>query len=307
MRYAGCDDYFSLYTQNPKVVNMLVLFNSLDLVEGRALVWKCRKVVENEDITLMDRIYVTDDNYVQLFRSYAEKHSWYYKYKDGQSYKTECMCPPNYDIEVNLKLEAELDTEWDKYPYVDTFTYCDNGVLSNRDNGCERTLDETDGGPNDEYDTVYSEWHDRDIPEDESVYSATLQDYILDDESVNVLVGKNWDNMPKDHDYIVRINGTYYHAETSCNYSEYEGEWILAEDSVWLEYIGDYVSPENTTYSEFEQSEILNDDSIYSEYHESYMLKSKCKNINGDWIHEDYEDEYLESIKEEEDAEVTFN
>lgn len=305
MRYDECQDYFNIYTENEDVVSMLVLFNSSNRVVGRALVWNCKIVNQDSDITLMDRIYVTDDNYVELFRNHAKRKEWYYKYKNSYSYKLEVMCPPNYDNYIDLKLEIKLNTDWEKYPYVDTFTYCSPGKLTNYTGN--KSLDCTDGGPDYSADTVYSEWLDDDIDEDDAVYSDTLESYLRTCDSCYVDVNGRNDYMPEDHDDITRINGEYYHAPTSCYWSRYEDQWLLQDDAVWIDSRNDYVSESNSIYSEFHQEDILVADAVSSDYHESYMLKSECVKIGNDWIHEDSEEEYLESIKEEEDAEVTIN
>ena len=305
MRYNSCEDYFDIYTENSDIVSLLVLFNIEGKVEGRALVWNCCNISKDEEIVLLDRIYTTNDSYCEFFTNHAKKNGWGYKFRNSSSCKEEIVCPPDYNMQF-LKLKVDLgNSQFDYYPYIDTFTHKENNVLTNYSTCFSIPLEYTEGGDTQEYN--YSDWFGEDIPVEDSVYSGYLNDYLWDNRSVEVKIGKNYDNLPDDHEDIVRINNKWYHTETSCDYSEYKGEWILKEEAIYLYYISDYATEDDICYSDFEDMHILVSDAVYSNYHNSEMIKFKCKLIENDWIHIDSVDEYLENIKEEEDAEAIIN
>jgi len=273
MRHEQCKPFMDIYAKNEEKVSLLVLFNNQDKVEGRALVWKCNKEEDKDEITLMDRIYVTNDNYVEYFRTYAKNKKWHYKWQQDASYKKEIICPPEY-TKKTMDLYVDLKTKFSSYPYLDTFTYMSEDRLRNNGNFEHRyELCSIGGEPriDEEEPTVFSEYYDEDIPEDDAVYSNYLSSWIWDDESCTVTINGRSDYMPTDHDEIYYVKGNYY--------------------------FKDYV-----IFSKWEDEYIPKEDSVFSNYHNSYMLERKCTFYNEDYIHRDYIDEYKESIEEKKEV-----
>lgn len=129
-------EFFDIYTNNPKVCSLLILFSNggtikdgkytASRIKGRALVWNT-----DQGDTFMDRIYTNHDSDVALFKQYAENQGWWYK--NRQSSDTEFTASngkTQKDPIYTIKLES---ADFNCYPYVDTMTYLnlDNSVISN--------------------------------------------------------------------------------------------------------------------------------------------------------------------------------
>ena len=98
MRYAEAQKFFGIYTSNPDSVKCLVLINPKNnKVRGRALIWHT-----DADEFFMDTIYLTNNEYRNLFNQYAEEHG----------YKTYTYSTVTLD-----------NVEFEHYPYMDTFKY----------------------------------------------------------------------------------------------------------------------------------------------------------------------------------------
>jgi hypothetical protein len=98
MRYAEAQKFFGIYTTNPDSVKCLVLINPKNnKVRGRALIWHT-----DADEFFMDTIYLTNNEYRNLFNQYAEEHG----------YKTYTNSTVTLD-----------NVEFEHYPYMDTFKY----------------------------------------------------------------------------------------------------------------------------------------------------------------------------------------
>jgi hypothetical protein len=124
MRYPSCQKFFSLYTENAPMVQMLIFTDNHDLLLGRALVWT------TDQGTLLDRVYGSE-LMVELFREYAAQQGWMYRFYNSYDYETQFV--ENGKV-VNKRLTIPLtrhDFSW--YPYVDTFKYYNRreGTLTN--------------------------------------------------------------------------------------------------------------------------------------------------------------------------------
>jgi hypothetical protein len=98
MRYAEAQKFLEIYTSNPDSVKCLVLINPKNnKVRGRALIWHT-----DADEFFMDTIYLTNNEYRNLFNQYAEEHG----------YKTYTYSTVTLD-----------KVEFEHYPYMDTFKY----------------------------------------------------------------------------------------------------------------------------------------------------------------------------------------
>lgn len=111
-----------------EALRILVLKRPDGLLLGRALVWQL------EDMTLMDRIYVVDDYMYQCFIAYAVRNKWWYK-KNYKSYmdKQSFIDSNGQEVERNLKIYTR--TNFETFPYIDTFSYGDGNSLNNYGDG----------------------------------------------------------------------------------------------------------------------------------------------------------------------------
>lgn len=142
MKYASCQEYLDIYCKNTDQINMLILKDSDGRIKGRAIVWvdvnlrleeweKKQKVV----VTLMDRIYSTEESVVEMFKIYAKKMGWVYKYRQQADDETPFVYNNklirNCKFFFYLKNVLDLDS---KFPFVDTlYRYStENGFISNK-------------------------------------------------------------------------------------------------------------------------------------------------------------------------------
>jgi hypothetical protein len=229
MRYTRCQEYLDIYVENPNQVQLLVYLNEEDKVLGRALLWVLNDE-KSEDIEgaeyFLDRIYGIDDSIKKLFQDHAETQGWAWRTKSG--YSDTKYITYKGEEHSGVKMSIELDKyDFNYYPYMDTFKELDNSeskLYNNDDEDRNWTLNHTDGTYEDN-NGVWSDYHDRRIPEEESVFSRPLDTYILRDTAVEVTLGRsrNCGWYPEDHNDIV--------------YDEFREEWINEDDSMWSEFL----------------------------------------------------------------------
>jgi hypothetical protein len=259
--------YFGLYTENPEVCKMLVLLEDDKLI-GRALVWKLdsikriRKDVEVAE-WFMDRQYTIKDSDVEKFRNYAKEKGWAYKsYNNHHSFSPVIFNGEEFNADMTVRVKSK---KYPKYPYMDTFRRFDkdSGMLYNNDDmGSEYEgqyiLNSTSGGYEEIQGGVWSEWHDRMIPEDEAIWSDWADSYLYRDDAVYVSIGSR------------RWRDSYYPAD--CDdivYDEWIDEYLHIDDTVYSEAYG---------YSLYDQNavevigEILGDGDI-DNYDNNYYHK----------------------------------
>jgi hypothetical protein len=288
---AKSEGVFEIYTKNPEVCQMLCLFdennNGETKLKARAIVWKVsrkleytgRKESELEFEFFMDRQYTIDDSLVEKMRNYATEKGWSFKTKNNSQ---SCENITFNGSEFNIKLEIQLKQvegtyRYKLYPYMDTFKRYNpfNGVLHNdedRDDHNEQYILEDTAGGFDEISTsstVYSEYYDCDVDEDESVYSDKLGDYLPRDRAVYIPIGstqcRGW--YPEDYDDIV--------------YDEYDDQYIHVDDAVYSDSYGYYILSDNaiSIVNKIEDDGDCNNNDYYvheddtSEYVNYYTLK----------------------------------
>jgi hypothetical protein len=235
---------FDIYTQNQDVCKMLILKED-DKIIGRALVWKLESIrslgkpVEGVEY-FMDRQYTIKESDVQKFRNYAKEQGWCYKsYNNHHSYSTVNIDGEDRNVGMTIKVK---DKDYNRYPYMDTFKRYDvnNGILHNddeqdSDHEGQYILEDTGGGYTEIEGGYYSEWYDRRIPEDESVWSEPLNDHLYADRAVQVERGGRrrigW--YPEDYDDVFydEDHDEYFHTDDSV-YSEIEGRMLYDETAV---------------------------------------------------------------------------
>jgi hypothetical protein len=244
---------FGIYTQNQDVCKMLILKED-DKIIGRALIWKLESIrslgkpVEGVEY-FMDRQYTIKESDVQKFRNYAKEQGWCYKsYNNHHSYSTVNIDGEDRNVGMTIKVK---DKDYNRYPYMDTFKRYDvnNGILHNDDeqdseHEGQYILEDTGGGYTEIEGGYYSEWYDRRIPEDESVWSEPLNDHLYADRAVQVERGGRrrigW--YPEDYDDVFYDidHDEYFHIDNSV-YSEIEGRSLYEETAVLVvvEIFGD--------------------------------------------------------------------
>ena len=263
---------FNIYTENPEMCQLLILLNEEDKLIGRALIWKLKSLNINksdEEVTFMDRQYSILESDVEKFRNYAKEKGWSYKcYNNHHSFGT-----INYkgeDKNVSMTIEVK-QKDYRRYPYMDTFRRYNHetGLLYNdddqdSDNEGQYILDDTGGGYSEVEGGVWSEWHDRMIPEDEAVYSDPYGDHLLRDYAVRVDVGSS------------RRRGWYHQDDDDIVYDEHSDEYLHVDDAVYSDIYGNWIWDEKSVKT---ITEIYNDgdidpfDAQYSYYRDSDIVK----------------------------------
>jgi hypothetical protein len=223
---------------------------------GRALVWQIG------DETLMDRVYVTKDSYYDLFLDYASDNGWVRKssYKSAGNKTTFVKNGDTYEKVYKIA----LPTEYERYPYIDTFQYGGDGWLTNINDGNEYEYSCTSGervyvnrpeyvcaitGEGmDEDDAVYIQrgrYRDEYIHRDHAVYCVTDCNYYYEHDSE-----------------IVEVNNRYYRTDDEDVCCDMDGDWVMREDCSWCEYLNEYVLEEYTIWSDFREDNLLLTDAV---------------------------------------------
>ena len=133
--------YFEIYTANPDVCSLLILYSDngrlvdgrykSDTIKGRALVWKL-----DDGKTFMDRIYYTTDSLVELFKNYAEQKGWFYKTRQNSDTE-DCDISDGKSTISEPEMSVTLENiDFGDAPYVDTLCYInyDSKKISNNSN-----------------------------------------------------------------------------------------------------------------------------------------------------------------------------
>lgn len=225
MSSAEAQNYIKWYADNPKSVNMLVYLDEDDLVKGRALLWN---ISNPKDFNVfMDRIYYSEDHLKHKFLEYAKENG--YAYRQSQSFLGGSEIIFNGQIDYT-QYYVKMNGNPNKYPYLDTFKYYNSRehILSNKPGDHNMVLVDDQGGPQTQ-NTVYSNFHNREIPEDESVWSDYLSDYMLDNEAI----------LSKYHSsFIPMVNSVY---------SDYLDDDLVKDESVYSNYYGSYLPEDEST------------------------------------------------------------
>jgi hypothetical protein len=234
---------FGIYTENPDVCKLLILVEDDKLI-GRALVWKLNSIsiygkYPDQNSWFMDRQYTNKDSDVEKFKNYAKEKGWIYKSSNNHHSFTNVTIEGE---EKNATLTVEVKAKnYGRYPYMDTFRRFDpnEGTLYNDDDEDESyegqyILNDTGGGYEEIASGVWSEWHDRRIPQDQAVWSDWADSYLNRDYATYVETGsrRNRDSWyPEDCDDIV--------------YDEWIDEPIHTDDAVYSEAYGYSIYDQN--------------------------------------------------------------
>ena len=307
------NDYFDIYKKNPDVCRMLILIDDEEKLLGRALIWKINSIEpirHGGDSTnfeyFLDRQYTILDHDVEKFRDYAKKEGWAYKSENNHhSFYSVNFEDKNYYLKMEVVVKQG---DYNNYPYLDTFRMYDpsDGTLSNDGEDAEDNesyegwyiLDSTGGGYTEVESGVWSEYHDRRIPEDEAVYTVD-SDWVLRDEAVEVENGwrghHGW--YPDDHYEIIYdgYNNYHIHREDTTYCDDYD-ESIDSDTAVnVITDIGSDGDVYSTSYYWEDDTDIYEIDTStewyiklseeFSDWDESYINKDLLtKNYLGDYF-----------------------
>lgn len=169
------EDFFEIYIQNTELIQMVILKDEDEMLIGRALLW---------DNLYLDRIY-GEDSVKEKFKNFAKQNGFYHKREQNYSNKTEWICPDSGEV-VELKITFDnVSTDFPNYPYVDTFSFMDDGILTNDYKFRKWRLDPMNGGykverPLRQQDKITNEWLDG----DDVAYINSLDGYVSKESTV---------------------------------------------------------------------------------------------------------------------------
>lgn len=146
MNSAHCSTFFDIYVLNSDKCQMLCYFDSDMALLGRALVWKLDDEISGCKY-VMDRVYTVEDSDIIKFVKYAIKENWLYKWKMSYDDVENMVFRKDNDFVVaNITIKLD-ETNFDEYPFMDTFSYIDldKNIISNVAFGGCILCTETDG------------------------------------------------------------------------------------------------------------------------------------------------------------------
>lgn len=261
----GDRDYVEMYRHCPHV-SILCLLNKDGELSGRALLWN------TEDGTLMDRVYVAKDHYYDLFLDYADKNG-YIRKVEYKSYRDKDYFVKEGNV-FRKSYKIATATQFDYYPYMDTFTYGGDGWLTNSSSVTYMyEYCNTDGTRNGDEERHYCEINGEYYPESEMRYidRGRYRDCYIH-ESHAVICETDNNHYWEDDEQIVYMSGRGYYRRDDEDICEVDGDWHFSEDCHW---------------SERDERYYLSDDCIWSDKHEDYLNIDEAVTVDGKVYHED--------------------
>jgi hypothetical protein len=268
MRYESAQSYLEIYVNNPDDVKCLVLFNPNNgKVRGRALLWHM-----DNDQWFMDRVYVTNNQYRNLFNLYKEEK--------------------NISSSANSTVTLENGGEYDEYPYMDTFEYYSpsNSELStSADHEDSIKLQDTGGGYGPAGTMIDVGPSEGDVVDESEAYYVsyrTPNEYIegfAHEDDIITIDGNVYltDDCIKTYDgeWVFKYGDDAYVVELTAG--RYEDEYAKLDDTVELEHNhygeGQYITTEDNyeilDYDIYEIPYAFSDDTLET-YNDKTILKS---------------------------------
>ena len=229
-------------------------------IKGRAIIW-----TDYKGRRIMDRVYYNFSKDYQKFLNWAKENNVYYKKTNSAGYSNTFILVDKEEILHTKILVPEFDESEDKYPYMDTFSYAQDGYLLNYEpeDGKYYELRDTNGAYeiyNNIFDIygdeiegryglsryVFSSYKNGYLWKDDAIHlnydaGSDFKEYSFDDwlEREFVETGKPYSG-PKTS--FVKIDGKWYF-EKHCVYSESEKQWIWRPKAIYNN--GDWISLEN--------------------------------------------------------------
>lgn len=243
----GDTHLLEIYDDGFNIACVYLLDENDDLI-GRALLWKDINIeVDGEWTTgtFMDRIYTYQDHDIQKFQFFARSKGWWSREYQRHEHKRNWISP---DGEF-LKVRAEVDTpalfDYDgKMPYIDTFTYVGDDVLSNyTDHPQVYAQAIHTGGSVEVYkfkDALTGDYIDegREIMLcSSSVYAGQYTDM----DNVVAVQGHGYMLNNMHGEAAVRQIGILYYLDREVCFSVYKGAWYMNTDVVWSNAVSSYI------------------------------------------------------------------
>lgn len=264
----GDIEYLDIY-KRCNSLQILILKDRKDQLCGRALIWKI-----NDSVTLMDRVYVSKDFMYDSFISYAKNAGYWHK-KDYRSYDNKRTFIMPCGNESMNTFTIHTNTDFDSYPYIDTFQYGGDGWISNSDTG-EYTYSNTGG----------TREGDEDEHEGES-YDDINDDWISEDDAVYIEDGERQYRGRTCHvDNCVRVNDSWYY-EDDNNICNIGNNFYLTDSNDICSVDGEYKLLEDCVYCERDSCYYLADNCVYCEADCEDVLRDEAIKVDDQWYHED--------------------
>lgn len=127
-----------LYRENPRKIKILMVKDEEGKLVARAILWKNGFLREGESAedrnnsesfkaSVLDRVYATQDHYINTIHKYAQEQGWYIRL-GGLSFRRPDGETVNCRVKFNLK-----SYEYGNYPYLDTMrSISKKGTISNK-------------------------------------------------------------------------------------------------------------------------------------------------------------------------------
>lgn len=246
MRHEKCLGYMSLYLDYPTEIKMLVL-KKRGKVAGRALLWHL------PNIKFMDRIYTFDDAQVEVFRNWAIKNNYFYKYK--QIFNDDHLVDPQDSkniIKPVLEFNLYKNKKYTHYPYLDTIKYLNLNT---------NTLVNT--------------------PYTQTELIPFMQNV---DGILNYVAYCVWNKeYYKYVDCVKLFNGGYIYKKHACCVVKNNQKLYATPDDIVLTNRGNALK-EDAVFGGLENCYLLRSESVYSDFYKTYILKENAIHINGDIV-----------------------
>lgn len=259
MRHDHCQDFFHFYNLNNEKVKMVILYENdkKNKILGRALLWQ----IDDPKVTLLDRIYTSNDSDINLFIKFAKKNGWLYK--STQKFDEQKFIDLNGD-EINLNCKIYLkDIEHKYFPYLDTFYFFDkkNNYITNDYNEYKNNkyiikLRSTDGREQGNENFVYDVYNNDFINIEDSVYSIYDDTRIYKKDAIQI-----------DNNYI---------SPNSIRYSKYDNKIYYKNDVIWSNFQNSFINKK-----------------------ESFVVLLDEEGKTYDYMHSDFKGEYFEYVSTE--------
>lgn len=266
----GDRDYLDMYAHCPHV-QILTLVNNCGELCGRALLWKV------DDGTIMDRIYVARDHYYEMFLDYADANKFIRKF-EYKTYRMKDKFVRNGEV-FTKQYKIMTPTCFDRYPYIDTFTYGGDGFLSNWSNDTIHEYTCTSGGREEQ-------------DEDDGRYECAHSGNMYDGEDVVYIERGRYSGCHIHTDlsvYCETDNNRYYEYDDAIIHIDGMSCYYRRDDEDLVDIGGElyHTSDDEVKYSEYTEEYHLDDDVIYSDHHGTYILRIQAIKIDDAVYHED--------------------
>lgn len=285
----GDGNYLEIYT-NCDDLEIVVMRDNQERLCGRALLWTLP-----DGKKFIDRFYVFEDFMYQLFLEFSEKNKFIRK-SNYRSFEDKDEFVDHEGEHFQEYYKIKLNTNWDHYPYIDTFSYGGSGWLSN------------DYSSSWDYEYCYThgdrEPEPEDYPEDYEDDRAwdDLREVSIDEQcAITINSGGLHHGRTTHEDFVRYVNYRYYH-EDDDDIIEINNIWHLKEDCVeiddewYLENDDDIVLIDDNYYLKSDDSLVIvngeyyhENDVIYSEPENAYILLDEAINVDDLWYHKDSE------------------